>query len=133
MTKEEINKLIENVKRVAILAEELGCLADNYMSLEKNGSYLSISNTAINYNEFLHPDWMHRPSWCGTFDFPHRFPLQPEVRNEAIGTDIKDDVAEIIAGKIQAGWESLAALFSEINAQEADSGTGDENNPETEG
>lgn len=133
MTKEEINKLIENVKRVAILAEELGCLADNYVSLEKSSSYLSISNTAINYNEFLHPDWMHRPSWCGTFDFPHRFQLQPEVRNEAIGTDIKDDVAEIIANKIKAGWESLAELFSEINAQETDNGTVDDEGTGGEG
>lgn len=133
MTKEEINKLIENVKRVAILAEELGCLADNYVSLEKSSSYLSISNTAINYNEFLHPDWMHRPSWCGTFDFPHRFPLQPEVRNEAIGTDIKDDVAEIIANKIKAGWESLAELFSEINAQETDNGAGNDEGTGGEG
>lgn len=133
MTKEEINKLIENVKRVAILAEELGCLADNYVSLEKSSSYLSISNTAINYNEFLHPDWMHRPSWCGTFDFPHRFPLQPEVRNEAIGTDIKDDVAEIIANKIKAGWESLAELFSEINAQETDNGAGNDEGAGGEG
>lgn len=133
MTKEEINKLIENVKRVAILAEELGCLADNYVSLEKSSSYLSISNTAINYSEFLHPDWMHRPSWCGTFDFPHRFPLQPEVRNEAIGTDIKDDVAEIIANKIKAGWESLAELFSEINAQETDNGAGNDDGTGGEG
>lgn len=133
MTKEEINKLIENVKRVAILAEELGCLADNYVSLEKSSSYLSISNTAINYNEFLHPDWMHRPSWCGTFDFPHRFPLQPEVRNEAIGTDIKDDVAEIIANKIKAGWKSLAELFSEINAQETDNGAGNDEGTGGEG
>lgn len=129
MTKEEITELIGKVKKLALIADELESLVDNYVSLEKKGSYLSISSTAMTFEEFLHPDWMHRPSWCGTFDFPHRRPPVPEVRNEAIGTDIKGDVAEILLKKVQEGLASVADIVA-VESTDGEAGASDGEDPE---